>query len=164
MSHYRYCMYCMCVITMTIIIVCAIFQLTDSSLFFFSFAINYLEHHFLNCLYKSLEDHVFFKNIFSFLTWHRPTCCNSRSRQLPCLSQSWLQQSRCIRYHLDQAVYLFHSTIESNQPAFLDTKQTPALPAKRTPMRDYQKDAVSSPAYYFQFLLEKVNLMSIIGS
>ena len=58
----------------------------------------------------------------------------------------------------------FHRGHRKQPACLLDTKQTSALPAKRAPIRDYQKDAASSPAYYFQFLLEKVNLMSIIGS
>ncbi len=65
---------------------------------------------------------------------------------------------------LDQTEHLFPRGHRKQQACLLDTKQTLSLPAKRNPIRDYQKDAASSPVYYFQFLLEKVNLMSIIGS
>lgn len=71
-------------------------------------------------------------------------------------------------YHLtfgSDGVSISTVATERAIPACLpNTKQTQAHSAKRPPIRDYQKDAVLSPAYYFQFLLEKVNLMSIIGN
>lgn len=66
--------------------------------------------------------------------------------------------------YLDQEGDLFLPAVENKAARLLDTKQTAAPSAKRTPDTDYQKDATPSPVYYFQFLLQKVNLMSIIGS
>lgn len=80
------------------------------------------------------------------------------------------QQPSHTRDYLNQAGNLFlppgakKKKRKKKQPAS-STPNKPRLPrAKRTPASDYQKDATPNPAYYFQFLLEKVNLMSIISS
>lgn len=74
------------------------------------------------------------------------------------------QQPRRTGDYLDRGGDLFLPSVGNKAARLLDTKQTAAPSAKRTPASDYQKDATPNPIYYFQFLLQKVNLMSIIGS
>lgn len=67
------------------------------------------------------------------------------------------------RDYLDRERESIFTAWRKNKAArLLDTKQTPR--AKRATASERQNDATPSPAYYLQFLLEKVNLMSIIGS
>lgn len=66
-------------------------------------------------------------------------------------------------FWIRQCIY-FHRGHREPPACLLDTEQIPGRPAKSSPISDFQKDAALSPVYYFRFLLEKVNLMSIIGS
>lgn len=84
---------------------------------------------------------------------------------LPPISLNFCDSSQAIsEIILDQTVYLLspRPTRATSLPPRHGTNT--GLPCQKLPISDYQKDAALSPVYYFQFLLEKVNLMSIIGS
>lgn len=93
------------------------------------------------------------------------TCFNSPLLAVSPISLNFCDSSQAIsEIILDQTVYLLspRPTRATSLPPRHRTNTRP--PCQKLPISDYQKDAALSPVYYFQFLLEKVNLMSIIGS
>lgn len=139
---------------------CCISARTDNSLtasFFYFVAkrgLGDLERHFQNRLRECLEDLVFIPD-----PAHTPTCHNSPPLGGLPVSLNFGDSSQDV-----SDIVWIRRRICFHQPASsTPNKHRPSLPkAPRSVIAE--KMQRRGPVYYFQFLLEKVNLMSIIGS